>query len=86
LDAALDVAPGGANVPAHQQLGQFTVAVGDRVENAVVLGKGLARAIGGGGKLDAVHAHQLVQLAAEHLGQGAVAATLNDAVVKIEIT
>ena len=70
---------------AHQQFGQFAVAIGNGIENAVVLGKCLMRAIGRGGKLDAVHAHQLVKLAAEHLGQRAIAAALNDLVVKIEV-
>ncbi len=70
---------------AHQQFGQFTVAIGDRIENAVVLGEGLVRTIGRGGELDAVHAHQLVQLAAEHLRQGAVAAALDDPVMKVEV-
>ena len=69
----------------HQQLGQFTVAIGDRVKNAVMLGKGLAWTIGGRGELDAVHAHQLVELAAEHLGQGAVAGALDDPVMKVEV-
>ena len=80
-----DVAFGGADVTAHQQLGQFTVTVGDGIENSVVLGKGLVRAIGRGGKLDAVHAHQLIQLAAEHLRQGAVSAALDNPVVEVEI-
>jgi hypothetical protein len=80
-----DVAFGGADVAAHQQFGQFAVTVGDGIENPVVLGKGLAWPIGRGGELDAVHAHQLIQLAAEHLGQGAVAAALNDPVVEVEV-
>jgi hypothetical protein len=49
------------------EFGQFAVTVGDGIENAVVLGKGLAWPIGRGRELDAVHAHQLIQLAAEHL-------------------
>eukprot|EP01133_Synstelium_polycarpum_P001042 gene1041-1184_t len=72
-------------MPAHQQLGQFTVAIGNRVKNAVMLGKGLAWTIGGGGELDAVHAHQLIQLAAQHLGQGAITGALNYPVMKIEV-
>lgn len=62
-----DIAFRGADVAAHQQLGQFAVAIGNGIENPVVFGKGLVRAVGGRGKLDAVHAHQLIQLAAEHL-------------------
>ena len=70
---------------AHQQLGQFAVAIGNGIENTVMLGKRLMRAIGRSGELDAVHAHQLIQLAAEHLRQGAVAAALNNLVMKIEV-
>ena len=70
---------------AHQQLGQFAVSVGDGIENTVVFGKGLTRTIGRRGELQAVHAHQLIQLAAEHLGQGLVAAALDNPVVKVEI-
>lgn len=70
---------------AHQQFGQFTVTIGNRIENSVVLGKSLAWTIGGRGKLDAVHAHQLVQLAAEHLGEGTVTGTLNYPVMKVEV-
>ena len=70
---------------AHQQLGQFAVTVGDGIENPVVLGKGLARTIGRSGKLDAVHAHQLIKLAAKHLREGAIAAALNDSVMEVEI-
>ncbi|CAI8716949.1 hypothetical protein EMIT0196P_70295 [Pseudomonas chlororaphis] len=80
-----NVAFGGADVTAHQQLGQFAVAIGNGIENPVVLGERLVRAVGRGGKLDAVHAHQLVQLAAEHLREGAVARALDDPVVEIEI-
>ncbi len=70
---------------AHQQFRELAVTVGDGIENPVVFGKRLTWPIGRGGKLDAVHAHQLIQLAAEHLGQGAIAAALNDSIVKVEI-
>ncbi|MNT91325.1 hypothetical protein D3C72_2324010 [compost metagenome] len=50
-----------------------------------MFGEGLARAVGRGGKLDAVHAHQLVQLAAEHLDQGLVAAALDDPVMEVVV-
>ncbi|MDT4868106.1 hypothetical protein FQZ97_1030520 [compost metagenome] len=86
LVVTLDIALGCADVTAHQQLGQFAVTVGDGIENSVVLGKRLMRPIRRSGKLQAVHAHQLIQLAAEHLGQRAVAAALNDPVVKVEVT
>ncbi len=62
-----------------------TIALGNGVENPVVFGKGLTWPIGRGGKLDAVHAHQLIKLAAEHLAEGAIAAALNDPVMKIEV-
>ncbi len=83
---ALDVAFGRSDVTAHQQLGQLAVTLGDRVQDAVVLGESLAWPIGCGRELDTVHAHQLVQLAAEHLDQGLVATALDDAIVKIVVT
>src|SRR5690606_9080556 len=85
LEMPLDVTLGSRDMTAHQQLRQFAVALGDGIEDPVVFGKGLVGPVWGGGKLDAIHAHQLVELAAEHLCQGAVAAALNDSVVKVEV-
>ena len=70
---------------AHQKFGQFAVTVGDGIENAVVFGKGLAWPVGRGGELDTVHAHQLVQLATQHLDQRLVTAALDDAVMEVVV-
>ncbi|MNH16271.1 hypothetical protein D3C79_759030 [compost metagenome] len=51
----------------------------------MVFGERLAWPIGRSGKLDAVHAHQLIQLAAEHLHQGAITAALDDPVMEVVV-
>ena len=50
-----------------------------------MFGEGLMRPIRRGGELDAVHAHQLVELVAQQLGQRAVAAALDDPVMEVEV-
>ncbi len=70
---------------AHQELSQLAVTVGNGIEYAVVLGECLAWAVGRGRELDAVHAHQLVKLATEHLDQGLVATALDDPVVEVVV-
>src|SRR5690606_3842963 len=71
---------------AHQQLRQFAIALGNGVENTVMLGKGLMWPVRRGGKLNAVHAHQLVKLVAQQLGQSTIAAALDNPVVEVEVT
>ncbi len=84
-EVTFDIALGSGDMAAHQQLRQFAIAFGDGIENPVVFGEGLMRTVRRGGELDAVHAHQLIELVAQQLGQCAVAAALNDPVMEVEI-
>lgn len=84
----LDIALGCADVAPHQQLGQLgqlAVTVGNGIENPVVFGERLTRAVGRCRELDAVHTDQLVQLVAQQLGQRAVTAALDNPVMEVEV-
>jgi len=81
----LDIALGSADVAPHQQLRQLAVTVGNGIENPVVFGERLTRAVGRCGKLDAVHTDKLIQLVAQQLGQRAVTAALDNPVMEVEV-
>jgi metal-sulfur cluster biosynthetic enzyme len=70
---------------AHQPLGQLAVALGDGIDDELMLLEGIRGAVALHAELTAIHACQVVEVVAQDIDQAAIAAPLNDAEVEVEI-